>query len=561
MAAPPRFGKYFTPLGLRPTGTTKAVPVRPRPASAGKTVAAPKAPPSRGAGARTRGDRPPARKKKGKLATFISGGKQYLYDPTIGEVVDIAKAGGKKAKEWASAGYEWITNPSKKQLDRAAVAQRRMAGRYQSLKGSIPSESRYTGPEQLTTNVTDPRVGRGRTHQAMEQYVPRDPYADVGRPVGKGKRGKRGGGGRGKGGKKAWPKTAGLPTIPGSHRGGLDMLRPGPDSLGRHKGQRDLAQGLLDQRTAAARRNESGARQNQGGRSGPLTYLSQAKPGQLAVKGQRMALNKLMGVVDEGGLTAIDRARIEAARRNEDQYLRGQREATLANMQARGMAGSGTELMSQLAAQQESGQRLSAANLATEAQAQQRAMQAIGMLGDQSGRLRDDTYQQSLNLAKAKDNMRKWNKEMLVDYQRYLDDVNRWNAQQRTQHQQYQDNERWRQFAAQQGITDRQAGIDQMDYNRNMQAAADARGFRDKVVGAGINAGMVAAGAPPVMSMGGGGGAPSGGSAWQPSFGGGGQSFFGGGQPASSNQQQPFTFASGRKASRPAHRNIEDPWV
>lgn len=122
-----------------------------------------------------------------------------------------------------------------------------------------------------------------------------------------------------------------------------------------------------------------------------------------AVQAQWDALAGMRDIYNQGGLTAIDRARIAEARAGEDAYLRGQRESTLADMQARGMGGSGMELLSQLAAQQEAGQRMASAGLETEAMALARRDAALKGAGDFSTLLRDQQWDEDVAKAEARD--------------------------------------------------------------------------------------------------------------------------------------------------------------
>lgn len=240
-----------------------------------------------------------------------------------------------------------------------------------------------------------------------------------------------------------------------------------------------------------------------------VTALEGAGADPLAVEAQRDVIGRLSSLVDSGGLSAIDRARIADTRAQADQYLRGQREATLANMEARGMRGSGAELMSQLAAQQAAGQRASTENMQTEAMAQSRAMQALGMLGGQAGQLRDQSYGEDFNRAQATDANTKWNQQMLQNWRdsQQREAWNRYNAQQGAD---------WNRYRAHLDLAGRQAGFDQ-------QAAGLAEGRRaeDRAeTSALINAGAsYLAGAPTNVAGGGAAPQPAQQPAWNPSTG------------------------------------------
>lgn len=331
---------------------------------------------------------------------------------------------------------EHLFDPGRRESVAAETAEQRARGRVEGLQGQIPQTSAVTAPQpHMAFGGGDPRAGQYRP-DAFAGAVP---------------------------GQIDTPGTVGM--SPAMRAAAQQGLVPGPDALGRTPEQAAFQEGLILERAqGAARNNEDLTRPPTG--SGSAFESAAADP--LAIAAQRKALGKLTDIVDQGGLTAVDRARIAEARSNEDQYLRGQREATLANLEARGMSGSGTELMAQLAQQQEAGQRLSRANLATEAQAQMRAMQALGMLGGQAGQMRGQSYGEAANLASARDSIAKWNQQMQQNWQRYQDD------------------QAWRRFAAERGIAETQMGQDYRESGRQQARADRAVGRRDQVVGAGL---------------------------------------------------------------------------
>lgn len=198
------------------------------------------------------------------------------------------------------------------------------------------------------------------------------------------------------------------------------------------------------------------------------TLVSEAGPDPLTVEAQRRALSELTGIVDQGGLTAVDRARIADTQRSAGQFMRGAREATLANMEARGMRGGGAELMSQLSAQQAAGDRMSRENMQTTAQAQQRALQALGMLGGQAGQVRGQSYGESLNRAQAGDQMNRYNQQMIDNWRRYQQD------------------EAWRRYGAQRDASAAQYNRRMGEADRVQLAGQRQQDRRDAQIGAGI---------------------------------------------------------------------------
>lgn len=144
------------------------------------------------------------------------------------------------------------------------------------------------------------------------------------------------------------------------------------------------------------------------GNLGPSAMEGQAA-NPWAVQAQWDALTGIRDIVNQGGLTAVDRARMAEARSQEDAYLRGQHEATLADLQARGMAGGGQELLASMMAQQGAGQRMSAADLETEAMAQERHDKALRDAFEASSGLRKNQWDEQAQIAAARDAVNKTN--------------------------------------------------------------------------------------------------------------------------------------------------------
>jgi hypothetical protein len=138
---------------------------------------------------------------------------------------------------------------------------------------------------------------------------------------------------------------------------------------------------------------------------------------------QQSALDRVLGIANEGGLTAIDRARIAEQRAGEEQWLRGQRGATLANMEARGMGGSGAELASIFDSQQSSANRNAMSGTQIEALAQQRQDQALRDSFGMSSDARRQSFGEASDIATAQDRTNQWNSQLGTDQARYLSDV------------------------------------------------------------------------------------------------------------------------------------------
>jgi hypothetical protein len=111
----------------------------------------------------------------------------------------------------------------------------------------------------------------------------------------------------------------------------------------------------------------------------------------------------------EQGLTAIDRAALADIQNELARQERGQREAILANMAQRGMAGSGQELASSLLAGQESAQRASQEGMRLAAQQQANRQEALARVAQMSGGLEQTDYERAANVAMAQDVINQFN--------------------------------------------------------------------------------------------------------------------------------------------------------
>ena len=125
-------------------------------------------------------------------------------------------------------------------------------------------------------------------------------------------------------------------------------------------------------------------------------------------KAQMAALDRLSQVSEEG-MTAEDRARLGQIQREVGRAERGSREAILQNMAQRGISGSGLELAAQLSNQQAAAERRQMEGLNVEAMAQRRALEALGQVGDLSGRIRGQDFGEEAQKAAAADAIAKFN--------------------------------------------------------------------------------------------------------------------------------------------------------
>lgn len=124
---------------------------------------------------------------------------------------------------------------------------------------------------------------------------------------------------------------------------------------------------------------------------------------------QMEALQGLQDVYQQGGLTAMDRSKIQQIQDEQSQFEKGQREAIMDNSRRRGVSGSGMEIAAQLMAQQEGANRAGRAGLDVAAMAQQRALEAMMQSGQLGGQIEDRSYGQQAQKAAAANEIAKFN--------------------------------------------------------------------------------------------------------------------------------------------------------
>lgn len=124
---------------------------------------------------------------------------------------------------------------------------------------------------------------------------------------------------------------------------------------------------------------------------------------------QMSALSSIMDIGESGGMTLADKANLSKIASEEQAQARGNRDAILQNAQARGVGGSGLELMAQLQNQQSSATRQSQRDLDVAAQAQARALEALMQGGNMSGQMIDQSFNQQAQKAGANDAIAKFN--------------------------------------------------------------------------------------------------------------------------------------------------------
>jgi len=127
------------------------------------------------------------------------------------------------------------------------------------------------------------------------------------------------------------------------------------------------------------------------------------------VAAQKKSLAGIQDIADQGGLTAIDRARISDIQDAESAAEKGSRQAIIQNAAERGVGGSGLELAAQLENQQGSATRRAKQDTDVAAEAQKRALEAMIQAGQLGGQLETQAFGEESTKANAADVIAKFN--------------------------------------------------------------------------------------------------------------------------------------------------------
>lgn len=127
------------------------------------------------------------------------------------------------------------------------------------------------------------------------------------------------------------------------------------------------------------------------------------------LRAEQLNALEAMSNMASGNITPADMAGYELARQNAAGELNAQNNAVLQNMQQRGMAGSGAELLAKLKNNQSGAQMLQEAQLKQAQDMQAARMQALQSQATMAGNLRNQDYTEDSNLAKAKDAIAQFN--------------------------------------------------------------------------------------------------------------------------------------------------------
>jgi len=127
------------------------------------------------------------------------------------------------------------------------------------------------------------------------------------------------------------------------------------------------------------------------------------------LEAQYQSLNDLQKIVKEGGLTAIDRAKLNEINNKVNADNRGRQLAVQQQAQEQGIGGSGFDLASRLSSAQQANNAASDQAVDVASLAQQRALQAIAGSGQLAGQIQDRVFNEDLNKAKSQDAVNAFN--------------------------------------------------------------------------------------------------------------------------------------------------------
>jgi hypothetical protein len=124
------------------------------------------------------------------------------------------------------------------------------------------------------------------------------------------------------------------------------------------------------------------------------------------------ALSKL-GELSEGGMNEADKNALLQLQSQQAQANRGQQEAIQQNMAERGMAGGGQEMAARLQAQQSGADRGAMLGSQINADASQRALQAMMNAGELGGQMQQNQFSQRSDIAQAQDAAKRFNASLM----------------------------------------------------------------------------------------------------------------------------------------------------
>lgn len=128
---------------------------------------------------------------------------------------------------------------------------------------------------------------------------------------------------------------------------------------------------------------------------------------------QKQALTALQEIGTQGGLTAIDKARMKDITNEQNQVARGRNEAILSEARRKGMGSSDITTINQLMNEQAAADRAADQGVDVAANAEARALQALIQGGQTAGQIRAQDYGEQANKAQAQNAIDLFNKQTL----------------------------------------------------------------------------------------------------------------------------------------------------
>ncbi len=124
---------------------------------------------------------------------------------------------------------------------------------------------------------------------------------------------------------------------------------------------------------------------------------------------QMDALSQLQDIGSSGGMTLNDKANLNQIAVDEATKAKGNRDAIIQSANAKGMGGSGLDLMAQLQNEQSAASNKSTRDLNVAGMAQQRALEALMQGGTLAGNMQNQEFNQGATKANANDAISKFN--------------------------------------------------------------------------------------------------------------------------------------------------------
>jgi len=146
---------------------------------------------------------------------------------------------------------------------------------------------------------------------------------------------------------------------------------------------------------------------------------------------QMNALQRMQQVASEGGMTAIDRARLNDINAQVNQQTQARRQAAMTQAAQRGQAGSGLMYANILGGEQAAAEAAARQGFDVAAEAQRRALEAMAGSGRLAGDIRGQEYQQAANRAQAQDRINAYNTQLRNEMNKYANTVAQQNFQNR----------------------------------------------------------------------------------------------------------------------------------